>query len=87
MDENKELLLECFIRCGGNSIMAESAYWFIMEMEQNGTCSTAQASVQWPPSEYETTVRPLGEEDFLLTTDENEGPSICFSAPKENEVC
>lgn len=50
MDENKELLLECFIRCGGNSIMAESAYRFIMEMEQNGTCTTTDAP--WlPPSE------------------------------------
>ena len=83
MTERQELLLECFVRCGGNSIMAKSAYRFIVEMEQNGTCTTTET--QWPPSQYETETTPLSGEDCRLTTDESEGFSICFGTPDKQE--
>ena len=87
MDENRELLLECFLRCGGDTEMAAKAYNFILDIERNSTFSTTGSDMVWSPDVYHTETTLLSEENPSMATYEcgYAGPASNFEAWRRAE--
>ena len=87
MNENRELLLECFLRCGGNTEMAAKAYNFILDIERNSTFSTTGSDMVWSPDAFHTETTPLSGDGPSAATCEcgYAGPASNFEARRQVE--